>query len=149
MATRGQKPNQYQRRVDAPRKFVAAPPNVPDDVKDAFDTLVRSMDPGFFVPADVEPLIQAAKCKVRLEELEAMQREPGYSPIYLDQNSNPRQHPLEMILKDMRTQYHKWLSACRLTPASVIDKKSASRPGPEETPPDHADPKVARISDWV
>jgi len=149
MATRGPRPNQNQRRVDAPLKYVSAPPNVPNEIKDAFDALVRSMDPGFFVPADVEPLVQAAKCKVRLDELEAMQREPGYSPIYLDQNSNPRQHPLEGIIKDTRNQLRNWLTSCRLTPASVIDKKSASRPSPEEAPPGHSDPKVARISDWV
>jgi len=149
MATRGPRPNQGQRRVDAPLKYVCAPPNVPDEIKEAFDTLVQSMDPGFFVPADVEPLVQAAKCKVRLDELEAMQREPGYSPIYLDQNSKPRPHPLESIIKDVRNQLRNWLTSCRLTPASVIDKKSASRPGPEESASEPADPKVARISDWV
>jgi len=149
MATRGPRPSQNQRRVDAPLKYVAAPPNVPNEVKDAFDAIVRTMDPGFFVPADVEPLIQAAKCKVRLDELEAQQREPGYSPFYLDQNSNPKLHPLEQLIARVRNDYRNWLTACRLTPASVIDKKSASRPGPEETPPDHSDPKIARISDWV
>ena len=149
MATRGQKPDSFNRRVDAPRKYVAAPPNVPDEVKDVFDALVQSMDPGFFVKADVEPLIQAAKCRVRLDELEAMQCEPGYSPIFLDQNSNPRPHPLESIVKDVRNQYRAWLTACRMTPQSVIDKKSANRPSPEETDPIHDDPKVARIQDWV
>lgn len=124
---RGIPPNRLHRNVDAPRKFVTAPPGVSDELKKEFDDLVRLMPAGFYLPAHRDALLQCCRIKLQLEALYERQQEPGYDPVPMDHRGRFYQNPVEVLVTKLRQEHHKWLTACRLTPSSAYNNRTVPR----------------------